>query len=64
MLNFLFYDIETGENFFVQAHLLTEAEDVVLNDVYDGDINYISDCVEYIDCYTDEEAEMMGYDTY
>ena len=64
MLNFLFYDIETGDNFFVQAYSLTDAEDIVLNEVYSGDADYIADCVEYIDCYTDEEAEMMGYDTY
>ena len=64
MLNYLFYDIETGESFFVQAHSLTDAEDIVVNEVYGGDIDYISDCVEYITYYTDEEAEMMGYDTY
>jgi hypothetical protein len=64
MLNYLFHDIETGDNFFVQAYSLTDAEDIAINEVYNGNIVYVFANVEYIDCYTDEEAEMMGYDTY
>jgi len=63
MLNFLFYDNDTGESFFVQLENDSTVEDawaVVREEVYGDDW----EDVEYIDCYTDEEAEMMGYDTY
>lgn len=69
MLNYLFYDNDTGESFFVQLENDSTVEDaweVVREDIYgnaaweDKDYNDI----EYIDYYTDEEAEMMGYDTY
>lgn len=63
MLNFLFYDNERGDNFFVQLENWCTVEDaweVVREEVYGDDW----EDVEYIDCYTDEQAERMGYDTY
>lgn len=60
MLNYLFYNHDTGENFFVQLENWCTVEDaweIVAEE-------FPTDEVDYIDCYTDEEAEMMGYDTY
>ncbi len=62
MWNFLF-EITTegsdceGEQFFVQAKGLTEAEEII--DMWFEDENYC-----YHGRFTDEEAEAMGLDTY
>ena len=55
MNNYLFSDNETGEKFFVQADTLKEAEAIAYDNFEDP---------EYIDKFTDEEAEWFGYDTY
>lgn len=49
-------DLE-GEEFFVQAHDIYEADEVVAQ-YFEGE-NYC-----YHGRFTDEEAEMMGLDTY
>lgn len=46
-----------GEQFFVQCDTREEADEI-LSDYFWGDR------VEYRGRYTDEEAEMMGLDTY
>ena len=58
MNNFLFFDNLRGEYFFVQCGIMEEAWDEACLVVDDEDE------LEYIDVYTDEEAEAMGYDTY
>ena len=55
MMNYLFVDIETGERFFVQANSFKEAEEIAYDNFDDP---------EYIDEFTDAEAEWFGYDTY
>ena len=55
MKNFLFVDHETGESFFVQADNFKEAEEIAYDNFDDP---------EYIDEFTDAEAEWFGYDTY
>lgn len=58
MRDYLFIDNESGEEFFVECHTLAEAWTIV------GE-NFGDDAdVEYIDEYTVEEAEILGYDTY
>lgn len=54
--NYLFEDCEIGERFFVQCASYKEALRILKEDGFD-------DCA-YIDKFTDEEAEWMGYDTY
>lgn len=54
--NYLFEDCEIGERFFVQCASYEEALRILKEDGFD-------DCA-YIDKFTDEEAEWMGYDTY
>ena len=56
--DFLFIDNESGEQFFVECRTLNEAWSVVYE-------NFGDDAdVEYIDEYTVEEAEILGYDTF
>lgn len=55
MMNYLFVDNETGERFFVQANSFKEAEEIAYDNFDDP---------EYIDEFTDAEAEWFGYDTY
>ncbi len=55
MMNYLFVDNETGERFFVQADSFKEAEEIAYENFDDP---------EYIDEFTDAEAEWFGYDTY
>ena len=58
MLNYLFEDIETGERFFIQAFDDVDCDNIMLeNDIDPNE-------VKFIDIYTDEEAEEMGYDTF
>ena len=58
MRDYLFIDNESGEQFFVECESLTEAWDVV-----NREFGPENEC-EYIDEYTVEEAEILGYDTF
>ena len=58
MRDFLFEDNDTGEQFFVECFSLNEAWKIVLE-------NFGEDAdIDFIDAYTPEEAEILGYDTY
>lgn len=60
MKDFLFEIVSgdyEGEEFFVQANDKTEAL-AIAHDVA------VDDKIRFLGIYTDEEAEMMGYDTY
>ena len=58
MLNYLCEDLESGELFFVQCADETERDEILLA----NDFNL--DQVDIYGIYTDEEAEILGYDTY
>lgn len=58
MFDYLFIDNESGEQFFVECRTLAEAWIIVWEN-FGGDVD-----VEYIDKYTVEEAEILGYDTF
>ena len=53
--DFLFYDKETGEEFFVEVETLDDALAIANN-------YFESPCL--IDVMTTEEADILGYDTY
>ena len=55
MTNWLFEDLETGENFFVQTEDLEEAKETAQT--------YFTS-PKYICRMSDYEAEWYGYDTY
>ena len=55
MKNYLYYDEETGENFFVQDESLWKANEIA---------HKYFKCPFFIDEMDDTEAEMCGYDTY
>lgn len=57
MIDFLYYDIESGEQFFVEARNAHEAWDIVAE-------NFNTANVKYCGSYTTAEAEILGYDTY
>lgn len=58
MKDFLFLDNESGEHFFVECETLTKAWNIVWeNFEEDSDIRFLG-------AYTDEEADILGYDTY
>lgn len=57
MRDYLFHNQDTGEEFFVECSTLDEAWEIVFE-------NFESDIIEYVDEYSVEEAEMIGYDTY
>ena len=62
MWNYLFevvseWSENCGEQFFVQCDARKEADEIVSD-------NFWGDKVKYLGKYTDEEAEMMGFDTY
>lgn len=60
MKNYLFEIVSgdyEGEEFFVQANNKSEAVKIA-HDVA------VDDKIRFLGIYTDEEAEMMGYDTY
>lgn len=58
MKDFLFLDNESGEQFFVECETLTEAWGIVWENFgEDSDIRFLG-------VYTDEEADILGYDTY
>lgn len=58
MLNYLCQDNESGELFFVQCADETELDEILLDN--DFDLNE----VEILGVYDDEDAEILGYDTY
>jgi hypothetical protein len=58
MLNYLCEDLESGELFFVQCADETERDEILLANDFDlGQVDIYG-------IYTDEEAEILGYDTY
>lgn len=58
MKNFLMYDMDSGGRFFVQCSTELEIENILLESGFDPDNCVLEDVLE------DEEAEMLGYDTY
>ena len=58
MLNYLCEDLESGELFFVQCADETERDEILLAN------NFDLDQIDIYGVYTDEEAEILGYDTY
>ncbi len=58
MWDFLFEDVETGEQFFVETTSLLKAEVILqMSGFEEGQY-------EFLGKYTVEEAEILGYDTY
>lgn len=57
MWDFLFENNETGDYFFVECETIEEAWDTVYET-----FGSLTDC-DFINMYTVEEAEEMGYDT-
>ena len=55
MFDYLFLDNESGEYFFVEVETLDEAWEIARENFEDP---------EYVDTYSTEEADMLGYDTY
>lgn len=67
MNNFLFEDHIDGGFFFVQCDTLDEAYEIILDEVCDHvcvDRDTVMMDYDYLGCYSDAEAEIMGYDTY
>ena len=67
MNNFLFEDHIDGGFFFVQCDTLDEAYEIILDEVNDHvccDRDTVCMDYNYLGCYTNAEAEAMGYDTY
>ena len=58
MLNYLCEDLENGGYFFVQCKDESEVDEILLANDFD------LDQVDIYGIYTDEEAEILGYDTY
>lgn len=58
MLNYLCEDLENGGYFFVQCEDESEVDEILLANDFD------LDQVDIYGIYTDEEAEILGYDTY
>ena len=56
--DYLFIDNESGEQFFVECRTLARAW-ITVRENFGDDAN-----VEYIDEYSVEEAEILGYDTF
>lgn len=57
MIDFLYYDTESGEQFFVEARNAHEAWNIVAE-------NFDTANIKYCGSYTTAEAEILGYDTY
>ena len=53
--DYLFFDEETGENFFVETNSLTKAVEIARE--------YFNE-PKFIEVYTTVEAEALGFDTY
>lgn len=54
-MNYLYYDREEGINFIVEADDLEQADIIACEEFFDP---------EFIEELTEDEAEMLGYDTY
>ena len=54
-LNYLYYDNQTGESFYVVANSVDSADRIA---------SFYFDDPEFISIDDDYTAEMMGYDTY
>ena len=53
--DYLFFDEETGENFFVETNSLAKAVEIA-REYFDEPT--------FVDVYTSAEAEVLGFDTY
>lgn len=65
--DFLFMDVESGEQFFAEVAVPTganEKEQIATALYYLSDYFDSIDSLLYIDTYTPEEADALGYDTY
>lgn len=58
MKNYLFLDNESGERFFVECETLTKAWDIAWDNFEE------SSDIRFLGVYTNEEADILGYDTY
>lgn len=58
MKDFLFLDNESGERFFVECETLTEALGIAWK-IFGEDSD-----IHFLGAYTNEEADILGYDTY
>ena len=58
MLNYLCQDNESGELFFVQCADETELDEILFENDFD------LEAIEILGIYDDEDAEILGYDTY
>lgn len=58
MWDFLFEDVETGEQFFVETTNLSQAEVILQMSGFE------KEQYEFLGKYTVEEADILGYDTY
>ena len=58
MRDYLFIDNDSGEQFFVECFSEREAWSIIKENFDDAA------SIEYIDEYSVEEAEILGYDTY
>lgn len=56
--DYLFYDPDTGEQFFVECECLCDAFEILLENEFDP--NALVLC----GVYDREEADILGYDTY
>lgn len=68
MNNFLFEDTIDGGFFFVQCDTIDEAYEIIWEDIACAhsccDRDTLCLDYDYLGCYTDAQAEQMGYDTY
>ena len=58
MIDYLFMDNESGEQFFVECHYFDECQQILA----DNEIGW--ETVELLGVYTPTEAEILGYDTF
>ena len=56
--DYLFYDPDTGEHFFVECECLCDAFEILLENEFDP--NALVLC----GVYDPEDADILGYDTY
>lgn len=59
MWDYLFFDNENGEQFFIECGDLAGAWEIIHRE-WDGEI----DKIEYLGRYSPAEAEIIGYDTF
>ena len=56
--DYLFYDPETGEQFFVECESESDAFEILLENEFDPDTLVLCGV------YDPEDADILGYDTY